>query len=69
MAADVTYDPDADALSINFGSSAVATEGEEVSPGLIMHFDDAGRIVAISVLHASTALATGAIATVPQAAE
>lgn len=68
MATDVIYDPDADALAINFGPEH-AIEGEEVSPGVILHFDDAGRIVSIEVLNASKTLARAATALVSRAAE
>jgi uncharacterized protein YuzE len=67
MAADVRYDPDADALTIRFGSPAV--EGEEVRPGVFLHFDAQDRVVAIEVLHASKVLTEGAVMQLPQAAE
>lgn len=46
-----TYDPEADALSIQFAPSGteVATT-EEVAPGVILDFDAEGRLVAIEVL-------------------
>jgi uncharacterized protein YuzE len=68
MAADVRFDPDADALMIRFDTAA-AVEGEEVHPGVILHFDDAGRIVAIEVLRAKETLSSGAIAHLAHAAE
>ncbi len=68
MAADVTYDPEADALTISFGS-ATAVEGEEVHRDVILHFDAADRIVEIEVLRASKRLTDGAIALLRQAAE
>ena len=69
MATDVTYDLDADALAINLGPER-PIEGEEVSPGVILHFDDAGRIVSIELLNASKTLAHGATtALVSRAAE
>jgi uncharacterized protein YuzE len=60
MAADVTYDSEADALTISF-TAAPTVEGEEVHPGVILHFDATDRIVAIEVLHVSKTLAEGAV--------
>ena len=68
MAADVRYDPEADALAINF-TSGPSVEGEEVYPNVILHFDAGGRIASIEVLHASKKLAEGAVALLQQAAE
>ena len=68
MAADVTYDPEADALTISF-TAAPTAEGEEVHPGVILHFDAADRIVAIEVVHVSKVLAAGAVELLRQAAE
>ena len=45
--ATVTYDPEADALGILFAPGP--SEGEEVSPGVILHFDGANRIVEIEI--------------------
>jgi uncharacterized protein YuzE len=67
MAADVKYDPEADALMIRFGSPAV--EGEEVHPDVFLHFDAQDRVVAIEVLHASKVLTEGAVTQLTQAAE
>jgi uncharacterized protein YuzE len=64
----VSFDPDADALMIRFDTAA-AVEGEEVHPGVILHFDDAGRIVGIEVLHASETLSPGALSHLKAAAE
>lgn len=50
MAADVTYDPEVDALTISF-TAAPTVEHEEVHPGVILHFDATDRSVAIEVLH------------------
>jgi uncharacterized protein YuzE len=58
--ATVTYDPEADALGIVFAPGP--SEGEEVSPGVILHFDAADRIVEIEILSASKRLAPGAFA-------
>ena len=68
MAADMRFDPEADALMIRFDAAA-AVEGEEVHPGVFLHFDDAGRIVGIEVLRASKTLSDGALAHLKAAAE
>ena len=68
MVADVTYDTEADALTISF-IPGPTVEGEEVHPGIILHFDAADRVVAVEVLHASKVLSEGAIARLQQAAE
>jgi len=68
MAVDVTYDPEADAVTIAF-TAAPTLEGEEVHPGVILHFDASDRIVAVEVLHASKVLAEGAVQLLRQAAE
>ena len=67
--ATVTYDPEADALSILFALGP--SEGEEVSPGVILHFDATNRIVEIEILSASKRLAAGALTglALPAAAE
>jgi uncharacterized protein YuzE len=56
--ATVTYDPQADALDISFAD--VPSEGEEVYPGVILHFDAENRVVEIEILGASKVLAAGA---------
>jgi uncharacterized protein YuzE len=61
--ATVTYDPEADALGILFAPGP--SEGEEVSPGVILHFDGANRIVEIEILSASKRLAPGALTGLP----
>lgn len=68
MAAGVTYDPEADALTISF-TTAPTLEGEEVHPGVILHFDATDRIVAIEVLHVTKTLAEDAVSLLRQAAE
>jgi uncharacterized protein YuzE len=55
----VKYDPQADAVSIVFGPGP--SEGEEVRPGVILHFDAEDRIVEIEILSASKVLAEGAL--------
>jgi uncharacterized protein YuzE len=68
MAAAVKFDPEADALMIRFDTAA-AVEGEEVHPGVILHFGDDGRIVGIEVLHVSETLSPGALSHLKAAAE
>lgn len=63
MAADVAYDPEADVMLVRFTGGEC--EGEEVIPGVTLHFDVAGRIVGIEVLSASKRLAPGAFARRP----
>jgi uncharacterized protein YuzE len=43
------YDSDADALYVRFSDQKIL-ESEEVRPGLILDFDEQGRIVAIEML-------------------
>jgi uncharacterized protein YuzE len=50
-----TYDPDADFAHMVLDDAAI-DESEEVTPGVIFDFDDAGRIVGIEVLNASARL-------------
>lgn len=45
-------DHEADALYFSL-SEAPATESEEVSPGIIVDYDDKGRAVGIEMLHLS----------------
>jgi uncharacterized protein YuzE len=66
--ATVTYDPQADALAIRFADGG-PTEGEEVHPDVILHFDAENRVVEIEILRASKVLAEGVIASLPTAAE
>jgi uncharacterized protein YuzE len=43
------YDSEADALYVRFSDQKIL-ESEEVRPGLILDFDEQGRIVAIEML-------------------
>lgn len=54
------YDRDTDALYLRFADGRVV-ESEEVAPGVVLDFDEEGRIVALEVLAASRHLAAGAI--------
>jgi uncharacterized protein YuzE len=60
------YDPKADALYVRFADASIA-DSEEVADGVILDFDDKGKLVAIEVLEASKHVAAGA--TFPTAAE
>jgi uncharacterized protein YuzE len=55
----VDYDPEADALYVRFSASTVV-ESEEVAPGVVLDFDETGRLVAVEVLDAKRNLAPGA---------
>lgn len=61
----VDYDVQSDALYLRFADGKIE-ESEEVSPGVVLDFDAAGRIVGFEVLSASVKLAPGAL---PAAAE
>jgi uncharacterized protein YuzE len=63
----ITYDPEADAVGIVFADGP--SEGEEVRPGIILHFDAENRIVEIEILSASKILPPGAVDNLPMAAE
>ena len=56
-----SYDPKADAAYIALSDGPV-NESEEVAPGIILDFDDAGRVLGIEVLHVTKTLAPGALA-------
>lgn len=47
----VAYDPEADAAYIRFSAGKVE-ESEEVSPGIVLDYDEDGHIVGMEVLHA-----------------
>ena len=47
----VEYDPAANAAYIRFSSEAIL-ESEEVSAGLVLDYDDQGRIVGLEVMDA-----------------
>ncbi|MBN9453952.1 MAG: DUF2283 domain-containing protein [Bosea sp.] len=50
-----TYDPEADAFYLYFGSSAVS-ESVEVRPGIVLDFDAEGPLPGIEILDASRSL-------------
>ena len=46
-----SYDPEADALFVWFGSEgAGSAETQEVAPGIMLDFDAEGRVIGIEVL-------------------
>ncbi len=54
------YDQESDALYVRFGDAQVR-ESAEVVPGIVLDFDDQGRLIAIEVLDASRTLIAGGI--------
>jgi uncharacterized protein YuzE len=59
----VTYDRDGDTLFIEFvaGADGPETEGEEVSPGVMLLYDGEGRLIGIEITAASKTLGPGAL--------
>lgn len=46
-----SYDPEADAMFIRFAAEGVVSNRtEEVSPGVMLDFDEAGNLIGIEVL-------------------
>jgi uncharacterized protein YuzE len=46
-----SYDPEADAIFVWFGPEDVTSAGtEEVAPGVMLDFDEGGRVIGIEVL-------------------
>jgi uncharacterized protein YuzE len=64
MRPELTYDPKADAVFVRLADGA-PKESEEVSPGITLDFDAAGRVAAMEVLPASKVLAPGAWSKAP----
>lgn len=49
-----SYDPEADAMFVWFGQEdAKSVETQEVAPGIMLDFDDDGRVIGIEVLDVS----------------
>ncbi len=51
-----TYDPKTDTLSLELKSGPVA-KSDEVKPGTILDYDDAGNLIGIEILNASQRVA------------
>lgn len=46
-----SYDPEADAVFIWFGPEGIrSSRTEEVAPGIMLDFDEGGRVIGIEVL-------------------
>jgi uncharacterized protein YuzE len=46
-----TYDPEADAMFVRLGPEGVkSARTEEVAPGVVLDFDEAGNLIALEVL-------------------
>jgi uncharacterized protein YuzE len=50
----VSYDPEADVLCFRLTNQPI-DEGDELEPGVIVSYDQQGRVVSIEILHASSA--------------
>jgi uncharacterized protein YuzE len=48
----IEYDPEVDALYVRLTSKKVV-ESEQIRPGIVLDFDEAGEVVGVEVLHAS----------------
>jgi uncharacterized protein YuzE len=53
-----SYDPEVDALFVRFTGSAIVESGE-VSPDLVVDYDEVGRIVGFEILNATLRLGEG----------
>jgi uncharacterized protein YuzE len=51
----IAYEPETDSLYIDF-SARPSVESREVSPGVVLDFDDAGNVIGIDIDHASEKL-------------
>ena len=61
MSITTTYDPDADALQIQFGGSSGVVRTTVVRPGVHLEFDGSGRLVGLEVLEASHVMRADAL--------
>jgi uncharacterized protein YuzE len=48
----IEYDPEIDALYVRLADSKII-ESEQVQPGIVLDFDEAGNVVGVEVLNAS----------------
>lgn len=48
----IEYDPEVDALYVRLTENKIV-ESEQIQPGIILDFDDAGKVAGIEVLNAS----------------
>lgn len=48
----IEYDPAVDALYVRLTDGRII-ESEEVQPGIVLDFDEAGKVVSVEVLNAS----------------
>jgi len=48
----IEYDPTADALYVRLGESKIV-ESEQVQPGVILDFDESGKVVGVEILSVS----------------
>lgn len=62
----VNYDAKTDTLTVIFRDAAVA-ESDEEKPGVILDYDDAGNIISIEVLDASSRVEEPGVVTVQTA--
>lgn len=46
------YDPDVDALAINWGNVSIE-QSNEIAPGVILDYDKDGNVIGVEVLDAS----------------
>jgi uncharacterized protein YuzE len=59
-AAKAAYDPEADAISVRFAPlGARYAESEEVAPGVVLDFDEDGRVIGVELLYVRDLLAAG----------
>jgi uncharacterized protein YuzE len=53
-----SYDPEADAMFVLFGPEGVkSSEAEDVAPGVMLDFDDAGNVIGVEILYVSRRMA------------
>lgn len=48
----IEYDPAVDALYVRLGEQTIV-ESEQVQPGVILDFDESGKVVGVEILSAS----------------